>query len=127
VKIRKIIAVEDVIAALPRERQRAIEARGNELLVQAVRRMTLAEVRKGRKISRAKMAEALGIEQMQISRLERRKGPRLSTTRRTVAAMGGNLTLTATFPDQAPVVLVTSPKVKKPKIAGKKRDRKNAA
>jgi len=45
---------------------------------------------------------------MQISRLERRKDPRLSTMQRTVAAMGGQLTLIATFPDQEPVVLVTS-------------------
>jgi predicted transcriptional regulator len=104
--MRRMIAVEDVIAALPKERQRAVEARGNELLARVARRMTLAEVRKGRKISQAKMAEALGIGQMQISRLERRKDPRLSTMRRTVAAMGGQLTLIATFPDQEPVVIV---------------------
>lgn len=105
--MRGMIAVEDLIAALPTDRQRAIRSRGNELLVRVARRMTLAEVRKGRKISQAKMAEALGIGQMQISRLERRKDPRLSTIQRTVAAMGGHLTLIATFPDQEPVVLVT--------------------
>ena len=64
------------------------------------RRMTLAELRKGRKISQATVAEALGIGQMQISRLEKRKDPRLSTMQRTVAAMGGHLTMIATFPDQ---------------------------
>jgi predicted XRE-type DNA-binding protein len=106
--MREMISVEDVIASLPRERQAAIEARGNELVARVARRMTLGEMRKGRKISQAKMAEALGIGQMQISRLERRKDPRLSTMQRTVAAMGGHLTLIATFPDQEPVVLVTS-------------------
>jgi len=35
-------------------------------------------------------AEAMGIGQMQISRLEKRKDPRLSTMARTVAAMGGH-------------------------------------
>jgi DNA-binding Xre family transcriptional regulator len=107
-----MIAVEDVIASLPKERQEAIEARGNELLARLekrTRRMTLGEMRKGRKITQTKMAEALGIGQMQISRLERRKDPRLSTVQRTVAAMGGQLTLIATFPDQEPVVLVTDP------------------
>ena len=77
------------------------------MLAKVDKRMTLAELRKGRKLSQAKMAEALGIGQMQISRLEQRKDPRLSTMQRTVAAMGGHLTMIATFPDQEPVILVT--------------------
>ena len=124
---RAKVAVEDVIASLPRERQEAIEARGNELLAKIARRMTLGEMRKGRKISQERIAKALGIGQMQISRLERRKDPRLSTMQRTVAAMGGHLTLIATFPDQEPVVLVTGSVIDRPKIAGKKKERKTAA
>jgi len=125
--MRGMIAVEDVIASLPRERQEAIEIRGNELLAKVARRMTLGEMRKGRKISQERIAKALGIGQMQISRLERRKDPRLSTMQRTVAAMGGHLTLIATFPDQEPVVLVTGSVIDRPKIAGKKKERKTAA
>ncbi len=53
------------------------------------------------------MAEALGSGQMQISRLEQRKDPRLFTMQRTVAVLGGKLTMLVTFPDQDPVVLVT--------------------
>ena len=106
--MRGMIAVDDVIASLPKDRQRKIAARGNELLAKVQRRMTLREIRKGRKISQARMAEVLGIGQMQISRLEKRKDPRLSTMQRTIAAMGGQLTMIATFPDQEPVVLVTS-------------------
>jgi predicted transcriptional regulator len=102
-----MIPVEDVIAELPRVRQRAIEKRGKELLERVTRRMTLAEVRKERRVTQTKMAKELGIGQMQISRLERRKDPRLSTMERTVAAMGGRLMLIATFPDQEPVVIVT--------------------
>jgi transcriptional regulator with XRE-family HTH domain len=93
---------------MPRKRQEAIAKRKSELIVKVARRMTLAELRKGRKISQATVAEALGIGQMQISRLEKRKDPRLSTMARTVAAMGGHLTMIATFPDQEPVVLVAS-------------------
>jgi predicted transcriptional regulator len=75
--------------------------------------MTLGEMRKGRKISQATIVKALGIGQMQISRLEKRKDPRLSTMQRTVAAMGGHLAMIATFPDQEPVVLVTPQLVEK--------------
>ena len=104
----RAIPVEEVIAAMPKKRQEAIAKRGVELVAKVRRRMTLAELRKGRKISQATVAEALGIGQMQISRLEKRKDPRLSTMARTVAAMGGHLTMIATFPDQEPVVLVSS-------------------
>jgi transcriptional regulator with XRE-family HTH domain len=102
------IPLEEVIAAMPKKRQEAIAKRGAELVAKVQRRMTLAELRKGRKISQATVAEALGIGQMQISRLEKRKDPRLSTMARTVAAMGGHLTMIATFPDQEPVVLIPS-------------------
>ena len=89
------------------EPRQSIEARGAELLARMKKRMTLRELRKGKKISQAQMAEALGIGQMQISRLEQRNDPRLSTMQRTVAAMGGRLTMIVTFPDQEPVILVT--------------------
>jgi DNA-binding XRE family transcriptional regulator len=118
--MRGTVSVDEVIASLPKGRQKAIAARGDELLAKVRRRMTLSELRKGRKISQAKMAEALGIGQMQISRLEKRKDPRLSTIQRTVAAMGGHLTLIATFPDQEPVVLV-NPLIEKTAAAPKKK------
>jgi predicted XRE-type DNA-binding protein len=120
--MRGMVSVDDVIASLPKERQKAIAARGNELLAKVRQRMTLSELRKGREIRQAKMAEALGIGQMQISRLEKRKDPRLSTMQRTVAAMGGHLTMIVTFPDQEPVVLI-NPLVEKPAAAPKKKRR----
>ena len=103
-----LVSVDEMMAALPEKRRKAIEARGAELLAKIERRMTLAELRKGRKVSQSAVAEALGIGQMQISRLEKRKDPRLSTVQRTVAAMGGKLVMLVTFPDQEPVVLVPS-------------------
>jgi predicted XRE-type DNA-binding protein len=105
--MKGLASLNEVMAALPKERRKAIEARGAELLAKVQGRMTMAELRKGRKISQATVAEALGIGQMQISRLEQRKDPRLSTMQRTVAALGGKLTMVVTFPDQEPVVLVT--------------------
>ena len=121
--MRGLISVEDVMAALPEDRRKAIEARGAELVAKVQRRVTLAELRKGRKLSQAKMAEALGIGQMQISRLEQRKDPRLSTIERTVAAMGGTLTMIATFPDQEPVILVSTASLKG-KMAAKTKEAK---
>jgi len=100
------IPVDEVIAALPIEEQAYIKRRGEELVAKVRRRMSLAEIRKGRKISQAAMAEVLGIGQMQISRLEKRRDPRLSTVKRTVEAMGGQLTLIATVPGQEPIILI---------------------
>jgi hypothetical protein len=40
-----MVAVEDVIASLPRERQKKIAVRGNELLEKVQRRMTLSQIR----------------------------------------------------------------------------------
>jgi hypothetical protein len=51
------------------------------------------------------MARTLGITQDSVSRLEKRSDLLLSTLRRTVEAMGGNLSLVAEFPDRQPVVL----------------------
>jgi DNA-binding XRE family transcriptional regulator len=102
-----LLSLEDVLAAMPEKRRKAIEARGAELIAKIDRRMTLAEMRKGQKISQAALAETLGIGQMQISRLEKRKDPRLSTLQRTVAAMGGTLTMVVKLPGQEPLVLVT--------------------
>ena len=105
--MKGLVSVDDVMATLPKDRRKAIETRGEMLLAKIEKRMTLAELRKGRRISQAAVAEALGIGQMQISRLEQRKDPRLSTMQRTVAALGGKLTMLVTFPDQDPVVLET--------------------
>jgi DNA-binding Xre family transcriptional regulator len=102
----KPIPLEDVMNSLEPGERKVIEARGKQILARIDRRATLAEMRKDRKISQAKLAEMIGIKQMQVSRLEKRKDPRLSTLRRSVEAMGGQLTLIATFPDQEPMVLV---------------------
>ncbi len=106
--MKGLVSLDDVIAALPQDQRERVEAMGAKLVAKIRARMTLAELRKERKLSQANMAETLGVGQMQISRLEQRKDPRLSTMKRTVEAMGGSLTMIVTFPDQEPVVLVTA-------------------
>lgn len=79
-----------------------MEARAAQLIAEE---MTLRELRKARKLTQVRMAKALGVTQDSVSRLEKRSDLLLSTLRKTVQALGGNLSLVAEFPDQAPVVL----------------------
>jgi transcriptional regulator with XRE-family HTH domain len=79
-----------------------VEARAAELITEE---MTLRELRRARKLTQVRMAKALGITQDGVSRLEKRSDLLLSTLRKTVKAMGGNLSLVAEFPDRPPVVL----------------------
>jgi transcriptional regulator with XRE-family HTH domain len=83
-------------------RRKKIEARAAQLIADE---MTLQELRRARKLTQVSMAKALGISQDGVSRLERRSDLLLSTLRKTIEAMGGNLSLIAEFPDRAPVIL----------------------
>jgi transcriptional regulator with XRE-family HTH domain len=60
--------------------------------------MTLQELRKTRAITQADLAKKLGVAQKQISELENRTDMHISTVRRQVEAMGGELKLVAKFP-----------------------------
>src|SRR5712692_1593023 len=94
--------VDDIIRKLSRARRKKVEARAAQLIAEE---MTLRELRRARKLTQVRMAKALGITQDGVSRLEKRSDLLLSTLRKTVKAMGGNLSLVAEFPDRKPVVL----------------------
>jgi DNA-binding XRE family transcriptional regulator len=83
-------------------RRKKIEARAAGLVAEE---MTLQELRQARKLTQVRMAKVLGISQDGVSRLEKRSDLLLSTLRKSVEAMGGNLSLVAEFPDREPVVL----------------------
>jgi DNA-binding XRE family transcriptional regulator len=83
-------------------RRKRIEDRAAALIAEE---MTLQELRQARKLTQVRMAKALGITQDGVSRLEKRSDLLLSTLRKSVEAMGGNLSLVAEFPDREPVVL----------------------
>ena len=83
-------------------RRKKVEARAAALIAEE---MTLQELRQARKLTQVRIAKALGISQDGVSRLEKRSDFLLSTLRKTVEAMGGNLSLVAEFPDREPVVL----------------------
>ena len=94
--------VNDKIKKLSPAQRKKVEARAAELIAEE---MTLRELRQARKLTQVRMAKTLGITQDSVSRLEKRSDLLLSTLRKTIEAMGGNLSLVAEFPDRAPVVL----------------------
>ena len=61
--------------------------------------MDLDELRKARRVTQTELADRLKIQQGNVSRLERRDDMHLSTLRQVVEALGGELEITARFPD----------------------------
>ncbi len=90
--------LEDVLGALPAKRRSKIANRAAELA-------TLRDLRVAASQTQAEMAQALGVRQDTISRLEQRSDMLLSTMRRYVEAMGGQLEIVATFPNRPSVKL----------------------
>ncbi|SMC90802.1 XRE family transcriptional regulator [Rhizobium sp. RU36D] len=96
--------LDQALAALPEDKRRELEKRGQERLDEY---RTLQELRKSRQLTQENIAQLLGINQENVSRLERRNDLLLSTLRDYIAAMGGDLEIVARFPDQQPVKLTS--------------------
>jgi DNA-binding XRE family transcriptional regulator len=96
------ITLKDKMKGLSPAHRKKVEARAARLIAEE---MTLRELRHARKLTQVKMAKTLGVTQDSVSRLEKRSDLLLSTLRKTVAAMGGSLSLIAEFPDRPPVLL----------------------
>jgi transcriptional regulator with XRE-family HTH domain len=91
---------EELIAELTPERRARVEARTAELIAEE---KSLRDLRQARQLTQQHMAKKLGVRQHSISRLEQRSDALLSTLRDYVEKMGGELVLTARFPDRDPV------------------------
>ena len=63
--------------------------------------VSLEQLREGLGISQEELASVLEVQQPAISKLVRRPDMKVSTLRDLIAAMGGELHLTATFPDRS--------------------------
>jgi transcriptional regulator with XRE-family HTH domain len=63
--------------------------------------MPLSELRAARMLTQESIAKSLGINQAAVSKMERRADMYISTLRDFIAAMGGELEITARFPDGA--------------------------
>ncbi|MBW8067945.1 MAG: transcriptional regulator [Ferrovum sp.] len=90
--------LDDVMVALPQERQQRVEARAMELA-------TLKDLRQASQQTQEQLAAVLGVGQDAISRLEKRSDMLLSTLRHYVESMGGKLELVAQFPNRPPMVI----------------------
>jgi DNA-binding transcriptional regulator YiaG len=77
------------------ERQAKAQAKTKELLDA----MPMQQLRRARALSQEQLAEALCVKQGSVSKLERRTDLYISTLRRYIEAMGGDLELRANFPD----------------------------
>jgi len=91
-------SLDRVIAGLPAKRRAKIERRASELA-------TLKDLRHAVERTQQELAASLGVGQDTVSRIERRSDILLSTLRRYVEAMGGQLELVARFPNRPPLII----------------------
>ena len=63
--------------------------------------MDLAEVRRALKLSQEEIAQTLQVGQGSVAKIEKRADMYVSTLRRFIEAMGGELEIVARFPDHA--------------------------
>ena len=83
---------DDLVA---RTASRKVQARGQALAKQYLREMVLAELRKNRGLSQKAMADALGIKQPSLSKIEKQGDMQISTLRKFVEALDGELVVQA--------------------------------
>src|SRR5437660_4117501 len=83
----------ELVQAMPPDRQQKIEKRVRQSLAS----MPLDEIRKARQMTQAKLAEALGVNQGEISKIEHRTDIYISTLAGYVEALGGKLEIRAVF------------------------------
>lgn len=84
-------------ARMTPEARAAAEAAAAELDVE----MNLAEVRRAMKLSQEEIGQTLQINQGSVAKIEKRADMYVSTLRRFIEAMGGELEIVARFPDHA--------------------------
>ena len=87
---------------LPEARRQKVEERAKALIAEE---MSLQDLRKARKQTQTRIAQQLGINQENVSRIEKRSDLLLSTLSGYVEAMGGKLSLVVEFPDRPPIAL----------------------
>lgn len=86
---------DEIMAALPPDRRRKIEARAAELIAEVE---GLRALRKLAARSQAAMAKELNIKQPSVHKIERQTDLYLSTLRRFIEAAGGTLELRVELP-----------------------------
>ena len=96
------VTLKDKLEKLSPARRQKVKTRAQELVDQEI---TLRELRKALDLTQKDLSKKLHMNQEAISRLERRSDLLLSTLISYIEAMGGELTLTAKFPNKPPIKL----------------------
>lgn len=95
-------SLKNKLKKLPAARRKKVTQRAKDLIAQE---MTLRDLRKALELTQTDISSKLHMKQEAISRLERRSDLLLSTLVSYIKAMGGELSLTAKFPNRPPVIL----------------------
>ncbi|WP_019520705.1 helix-turn-helix domain-containing protein [Faucicola boevrei] len=96
------ISHDEFIARLPKERQERIQAKA-EQLKQAYE---LSQLRQTAKLSQSELAVKMGVSQANISKIENGKDVHISTLKRYIKALGGDLRINAIMPTGEQVAIV---------------------
>jgi transcriptional regulator with XRE-family HTH domain len=86
----------ELLDEIPANRRQKIAQRVRETIAA----MPLEELRKARQMTQAKLAQSLGVNQGEVSKIEHRTDLYLSTLSEYVEALGGRLEIRAVFPDR---------------------------
>lgn len=94
-------ALNDYVADLPADRQRAINNK-SKILSQSIE---LAKLRKTKQLKQTELAAMMGVSQASISKVESGKDLQLSTLQNYVRALGGEVSIIAKMPN-SDVILI---------------------
>ena len=86
----------ELMDAMPAHRRHKIAERVRETIAA----MPLEELRRARQMTQAKLAQSLGVNQGEVSKIEHRTDLYLSTLSEYVEALGGRLEIRAVFTDR---------------------------
>ncbi|NQT17925.1 MAG: helix-turn-helix transcriptional regulator [Planctomycetes bacterium] len=88
---------KELEAKMSPKRRARIEAMARDTMTE----MLLAEIRRQAGLTQVELAETLGIKQPSLSKLEAQEDMQISTLRRIINALGGDLELIANMPGGA--------------------------
>lgn len=91
------IPINELITRLSPERQKRIEKSGKQLIKEYRK---LVEFRKAVGLTQVELAGKMSITQENVSRLEKREDMHLSTLKKYVEALGGELEILINIPDK---------------------------
>jgi transcriptional regulator with XRE-family HTH domain len=86
----------ELLDAIPADRRSKVDQRVRETIAA----MPLDELRRARQMTQARLAESLGVNQGEVSKIEHRTDLYLSTLTEYVEALGGTLEIRAVFRDR---------------------------